>query len=157
MATTNSKHTNTTMWFVVSIVYISVRSKHVFIWLMHSTDPRLPPQLQTSPLDNNCYCSFLFVVFVFVFVFFVLSLELWRCSSDIFLSSRPRTGLVTTYILGMAEARSVNVKKTTTITTTSPSHSKTKVHAWAYFEVRKASTIQEHYNMQNTCSCIAAF
>ena len=54
--------------------------------------------------------------FLFVCVFLLLSLELGRCSSDLFLSSRPRTGLGTTYIklLGMVEARSVNVKKTTT-------------------------------------------
>ena len=31
---------------------------------------------------------------------FMLSLELCRCSSDLFLSSRPRTGLATTYITG---------------------------------------------------------
>ena len=63
-----------------------------------------------------CYCPFLFGVFVLFFVvFFLLSLELCRCSSDLFLSSRPRTGLATTYLLlGMVEARSVNVKKTTT-------------------------------------------
>ena len=30
----------------------------------------------------------------------LLSLELGRCSSDLFLSSRPRTGLATTYITG---------------------------------------------------------
>ena len=60
-----------------------------------------------------CYsCSFLFVVFVCVFL--LLSLELGTCSSDLFLSSRPRTGLGTTYITGyVVEARSVNVKKTT--------------------------------------------
>ena len=47
-----------------------------------------------------CYsCSFLFVVFVCL-CFLLLSLELGRCSSDIFLSSRPRTGLATTYITG---------------------------------------------------------
>ena len=48
------------------------------------------------------YCSFLFVVFVFVFCcVFLLSLELCSCSSDILLSSRPRTtGLATTYITG---------------------------------------------------------
>ena len=38
--------------------------------------------------------------FFFVCVFFLLSLELGRCSSDFFLSSRPRTGLATTYITG---------------------------------------------------------
>ena len=43
--------------------------------------------------------SFLFIVFVlFLFLVFMLSLELCRCSSDLFLSSRPRTGLATTYI-----------------------------------------------------------
>ena len=36
----------------------------------------------------------------FVCVFLLLSLELGRCSSDLFLSSRPRTGLATTYITG---------------------------------------------------------
>ena len=47
-------------------------------------------------------------------MFFLLSLELCRCSSDLFLSSRPRTGLLAPRILlGMVEARSVNVKKTT--------------------------------------------
>ena len=45
------------------------------------------------------FCSFLFVVFVCVF-FLLLSLELGICSSDLFLSSRPRTGLATTYITG---------------------------------------------------------
>ena len=39
--------------------------------------------------------------FLFVSVFFLLlSLELRRCSSDLFLSSRPRTGLATTYVTG---------------------------------------------------------
>ena len=54
--------------------------------------------------------------FLFVCVFLFLSLELGRCFSDLFLSSRARTtGLATTYIEpGMVEARSVNVKKTTT-------------------------------------------
>ena len=48
-----------------------------------------------------CYsCSFLFVVFVCLCFFLLLSLELGRCSSDLFLSSRPRTGLATTYSTG---------------------------------------------------------
>ena len=51
--------------------------------------------------------------FLFVCVFLLLSLELCRCSSDLFLSSRPRTELATTLKLGMVEARMVNVKKTT--------------------------------------------
>ena len=37
----------------------------------------------------------------FSFVFFLLlSLELGRCSTDLFLSSRPRTGLATTFSTG---------------------------------------------------------
>ena len=39
-------------------------------------------------------------LFLFVCVFRLLSLELCRYSSDLFLSSRPRTGLATTYITG---------------------------------------------------------
>ena len=48
------------------------------------------------------FLSFLFYFFVLFFVLFLimLSLELCRCPSDIFLSSRPRTGLATTYITG---------------------------------------------------------
>ena len=42
-------------------------------------------------------CRFLCV---FVCVFLLLSLELGRWFSGIFLSSRPRTGLATTYITG---------------------------------------------------------
>ena len=46
-----------------------------------------------------CYGSFLSAVLVLFFVVvFLLSLELCRCSSDTFLSRRPRTGLATTYI-----------------------------------------------------------
>ena len=44
--------------------------------------------------------SFLFVCLYQVYIFILLSLELGRCSFDIFLSSRPRTGLATTYITG---------------------------------------------------------
>ena len=50
-----------------------------------------------------CYCSFLFVVFCSVFVLFfvlILLLELRRCFSDIFLSSRSRTGLANACITG---------------------------------------------------------
>ena len=50
--------------------------------------------------------------FLFVCVFLLLSLELGRYSSDdLFLSSRPRTGLATTYIstAGVVEARSVDL------------------------------------------------
>ena len=76
------------------------------------------PRLSFSGL---CILLFLFLSlcrFLCVCVFLLLSLELGRCSSDLFLPSRPRTGLATTYITGyMVEARSVNVKKTTTTTT----------------------------------------
>ena len=64
-----------------------------------------------------------FLSFVFCFCFvFMFSLELCRCSSDIFLSSRPRTGLANTYDYhwGIVETRLVNVKTTTTGTTTVP-------------------------------------
>ena len=48
----------------------------------------------------SIFFSFFFIVsFLFRYVF-LLSLELCICSSDIFLSSRPRTGLATTYISG---------------------------------------------------------
>ena len=58
--------------------------------------------------------------FMFCFVF-TLSLELCRCSSDIFLSSKPRTvpDWQSRILLGMVqkvEARSVNVKNTHTHT-----------------------------------------
>ena len=69
-----------------------------------------------------CFCSVLFVVsvlfrhvFVFDFDFALVGALLCRCSSDLFLSSRPRTGLATTYITGSVEARSVNVKKNNNI------------------------------------------
>ena len=42
--------------------------------------------------------SYIFVLFaLFLFFVFMLSLELCRGSSDLFLSSRPRIGLTTTY------------------------------------------------------------
>ena len=53
--------------------------------------------------SGMCILLFLFhslCRFLFVCVFLLLSLELGRCSSDLFLSSRPRTGLATTYITG---------------------------------------------------------
>ena len=43
-------------------------------------------------------CRFLLLLCVCVFL--LLSLELGRCSSDLFLSSRPRIGLATTCITG---------------------------------------------------------
>ena len=50
-----------------------------------------------------CILLFLFLSlcrFLCVCVFLLLSLDLGRCSSDIFLFSRSRTGLATTYIPG---------------------------------------------------------
>ena len=57
------------------------------------------PRLYFSDL---CILLFLFLSLCrfCVCVFLLLSLELGRCSSDIFLSSRPRTGLATTCITG---------------------------------------------------------
>ena len=58
------------------------------------------PRLSFSGMCILLFLFFLFVVFC-VFGFFLLfSLELGRCSSDLFLSSRPRTGLATTCITG---------------------------------------------------------
>ena len=54
------------------------------------------PRLSFSDL---CILLFLFLSlcrFLCICVFLLLSLELGRCSSDLFLSSRPRTGLATT-------------------------------------------------------------
>ena len=51
--------------------------------------------------SGMCILLFLFLSlcrFLFVCVFLLPSLELGRCSSDPFLSSRPRTGLATTYV-----------------------------------------------------------
>ena len=58
------------------------------------------PRLSLSDL---CILLFLFLSlcgFLCVCVFLLLSLELGRCSSDLFLSSRLRTGLATTCITG---------------------------------------------------------
>ena len=44
------------------------------------------------PFFSLSFCLSVFIL--------LLSLELGRCSSDFFLSSRPRTGLATTYITG---------------------------------------------------------
>ena len=52
--------------------------------------------------SDLCILLFLFLSLrrLCVCVFSLLSLELGRCSSDLFLSSRPRTGLATTCITG---------------------------------------------------------
>ena len=54
------------------------------------------PRLSFSDL---CILSSLFLSLCRL-CFSLLSLELGRCSSDLFLSSRPRTGLATTCITG---------------------------------------------------------
>ena len=57
-------------------------------------------------LSFSGMCILLFILvpfslsFLFVCVFLLLSLELGRCSSDLFLPSRPRTGLATAYSTG---------------------------------------------------------
>ena len=62
-------------------------------------------------LSSCCFC------FVFVFVFVSMpSLELVDVPLIFLLSSRPRTGLATTYITGMIEAQSVSGNKTHTHT-----------------------------------------
>ena len=59
---------------------------------------------QTLSIECPSSIFFWHVYFVFVpffsSVFILLSLEPCRCSSDLFLSSRPRTGLATTSITG---------------------------------------------------------
>ena len=71
----------------------------------HLTKLSLSSALLLS-FSDMCFvlCSFIFVVFfLFCFCFVsasMLSLELCRCSSDLFLSNRLRTGLATTYITG---------------------------------------------------------
>ena len=52
--------------------------------------------------SDLCILLFLFLYLcrLCVLCFSLLSLELGRCSSDLFLSSRPRTGLATTCIIG---------------------------------------------------------
>ena len=93
-------------------------------WLAAGT---MPNSLYRMPLVYLfltwvfCYsCSFLFVVFflcVCVCVFLLLSLELGRCSSDFFCPADHVPDWQPRVLLGMVEARSVNVKKTTTTTT----------------------------------------
>ena len=60
----------------------------------------LSSALRLSFSDIIVYVPFS-LSFLFVCVFLLLSLELCRCSSDLFLSSRPRTGLATTYIINL--------------------------------------------------------
>ena len=58
------------------------------------------PRLSFPGMYILLFLFLFFCRFLCVCVFLLLSLELGRCSSDLFLSSRPRTGLATTYITG---------------------------------------------------------
>ena len=58
------------------------------------------PRLSFSDLCILLFLSLSLCRFLCVCVFLLLSLELGRCSSDLFLSSRPRTGLATKCITG---------------------------------------------------------
>ena len=74
-------------------------------WLAAGTMPNSLYRVPFVYLFLACTCILLFLFLSLcrfcLFVFFLLlSLELGRCSSDLFLSSRPRTGLATTYITG---------------------------------------------------------
>ena len=74
-------------------------------WLAAGTMPNSLYRMPLVYLSLTCvFCFFVIhVPFSLSFVclcFSLLSLELGRCSSDLFLSSRPRTGLATTCIIG---------------------------------------------------------
>ena len=58
------------------------------------------PRLSFSDLRILLFLFLSLCRFLCVCVFLLLSLELGRCSSDLFLSSRPSTGLATTCITG---------------------------------------------------------
>ena len=118
-------HTQTGAW---------LRSGEAIGWLAAGTMPNSVYQVSLSYLFLACalcccyivhfFLSFLsFVLFCFVLM---LSLELCRCSSDLFLSSRPRTvpdWQPRILLMGMVEVRSVNrVKNTTTTTTTTTTY-----------------------------------
>ena len=90
--------------------YVVIRWAGAFSEFEHILGPTLHPSGPTLESNQdlhggstvrvcvyllNCTCRFLCVC-----VFLLLSLELGRCSSDLFLSSRPRTGLATTCITG---------------------------------------------------------
>ena len=79
-----------------------LRSGEGIGWLAAGTMPNSLYRLPFVYLFLACVIVILVpfsLSFLFVFLL-LLSLELGRCSSDIFLSSRPRTGLATTYITG---------------------------------------------------------
>ena len=89
---------------------------HLWVQMRDSCDPGSIGWLATGVIPNFLSSAFflyfsgiymlcvivsLFLSFLFCFVFvFMLSLELCRCPSDLYLSSRTRTGLATMYIAG---------------------------------------------------------
>ena len=83
-----------------------LRSEEGIGWLAASTIPNSLYRVPFFYLFLACVSYFVFVPFFSSFLFFccVFLWSRWsflcRCSSDIFLSSRPRTGLATTYITG---------------------------------------------------------
>ena len=88
-------------------------------WLAAGTMPNSLYRMPLVYLSLTCVfcysCSFLFVVCVFVFFFALIGVDvplIFFCPADHVPDWQPRV------LLGMVEARSVNVKKTTTTTTT---------------------------------------
>ena len=82
-----------------------VRAGEGIGWLAAGTMPNSLYRMPLVYLSLTCvFCYFVIPVPIslsFVCLCFsLLSLELGRCSSDLFLSSRPRTGLATTCITG---------------------------------------------------------
>ena len=85
-----------------------LRSGEGIGWLAAGTIPNSLYRVPFLYSSGMCFMllflfSFCFFYFVFVCFVFMLSLELRRCSSALFLFSRPRsssTGLAVTYITG---------------------------------------------------------
>ena len=73
------------------LVWVCAPPRTIRKWLR-----RLAFWILRTRAQDPCSCR----RFLCVCVFLLLSLELGRCSSDLFLSSRPRTGLATTCITG---------------------------------------------------------
>ena len=79
--------------------------RHVSVIFMGS--PRVPASHLSFLVFAFCWWFSLSFLTCFCFM---LLLELCRCSSDLFLSSRPRIGSVATYITGYGWVQSVNAK-----------------------------------------------
>ena len=80
------------MWKMLRVLGAWLRAGEGIGWLAAGTMPNSLYRMPLVYLFLACVlyysCSFLFVVFVCL-CFLLLSLELGRCSSDLFLSSRP--------------------------------------------------------------------